>query len=186
MFCHENEDVLADFHSRLSGAPTDIQPADDLDSVFDQANKPRTFSFNPEGTQCEEATLKDIEPSVSYVLYENNELKIVMQCEATRQMRNDMFITVLKMTEKFSLPQNLPIIQIYHPTIRRKEEEKKEDPKVAPVTIRRMESHYASLDGISAVRVKQSVVREDKLVEQEESQFGVFFSGDCYVVQLFY
>lgn len=49
-----------------------------------------------------------------------------------------------------------------------------------------MESHYASLEGISKLRVKQSVVREDQLVLQDESQHGVFFSGDCYVVEVFY
>lgn len=99
IFCNDDEQALADFHSRLSGSPADIQSADDLDSVFEQANKSRAFSFNEQGTQCQEISPSEIQPSVSYVLYENNELKIVMQCEATREMRHDMFVTVLRMNE---------------------------------------------------------------------------------------
>jgi hypothetical protein len=38
-----------------------------------------------------------------------------------------------------------------------------------PVTLRRMESHYEQLEGITNIKVKQSVVKDEELIEIDKS-----------------
>jgi hypothetical protein len=46
----------------------------------------------------------------SYVVYENGSLSIFIGCEANKQIRNKMFMTVLKMIGTYNLPKNIPIV----------------------------------------------------------------------------